>query len=176
MKEKIDCIKELRKRTAAPIIDCKKVFMECSGDIDKAESILIEKGFKFAKDKEERTTEQGVIASYVHHNESIGVLVEVNCETDFVARNIEFKELAKGIAMQIAACSPLYLSQKDVPENIMNNIPEEKREEYYKLNCLIEQPFIKDPDKAVKELINLAIARLGENIRVKRFVRYEVGK
>ncbi|PIU51954.1 elongation factor Ts [Candidatus Desantisbacteria bacterium CG07_land_8_20_14_0_80_39_15] len=176
MKKKIEHIRELRRKTGAPIVDCKKVLLECSGDPDKAESVLIKKGFNLAKNKEELTTEQGVITSYVHHDESIGVLVEVNCETDFVARNTEFKEFTKDIAMQIAACPPPYLSREDVPEDILNNIPEEKREEYYKLNCLMAQPFIKDPERTIKELITSAIAKLGENIRVKRFVRYEVGK
>lgn len=176
MKEKIDCIKELRKRTGAPIVDCKKVLLECDGDLDKAEKSLIEKGFRLAKNKEERITEQGIIASYVHHDESIGVLVEINCETDFVARNAEFKELARGIAMQVAACSPFYLSREDVSKKILSDIPEEKREEYYKTNCLMEQPFIRDPERIVRDLVTSTIARLGENIRIKRFVRYEVGK
>ena len=176
MKKKIDGIKELRKRTGAPIVDCKKVLLECNGDVDKAETALVENGFNLAKNKEDRITEQGIIASYVHHNENLGVLLEVNCETDFVARNTEFKELARGIAMQIAARSPLYLSEEDIPEKVLSDIPEEKREEYCKSNCLMAQPFIKDPERTIKDLITSAIARMGENIKIKRFVRYEVGK
>lgn len=174
--EKIDHIKELRRKTGAPIVDCKKVLLECSGDINRAEESLIEKGFNLAKNKEGRATQQGTIVSYVHHDGSIGVLAEVNCETDFVAMNAEFKELARGIAMQIAACLPLYLYREDVSDKVLEGVPEEKREEYYKLNCLMEQPFIKDPDRTIKDLITSAIAKLGENIKIKRFVRYEVGK
>lgn len=176
MRKEIDSIRELRKRTGAPVVDCKKALLECIGDFDKAEEVLIKKGFSLAQKKEERLTREGIIASYIHHDEKIGVLVELNCETAFVAKNAEFKDLAKNIAMQIAACSPLYISEEEVPQNILDDIPKEKREEYYRVNCLLNQIFIRDSMRTIKELISLAIARLGENIRIKRFTRFEVGK
>jgi len=171
-----EIIKELRRLTGAPILDCKKVFLECNGDIEKASSILKEKGFAIARKKEGRATTQGTVASYIHHDGNTGVLVELNCETDFVARNEIFKNLAREIAMQIAACSPLYISREDIPPQVLEEVPEDKREEYCCANCLLDQPFIRDGNLRVKDIIVQAIGKLGENIVVRRFVRYRVGE
>lgn len=190
-------VKELREKTGAGIMDCKKALVETNGDMEKAIIILREKGLAKAATKQSRAVSEGIIESYVHGNGRIGVLVEVNCETDFVARNEEFKNLAKDIAMQVAASNPKYLSRDDVPpevlekekeilraqalnegkpEKIVDKIVEGRIEKFYEENCLLEQPFIKDPDKKVSELIMEKIAVIGENITVSRFVRFERGQ
>ncbi|HHY42292.1 MAG TPA: translation elongation factor Ts [Thermoanaerobacterales bacterium] len=190
-------VKELREKTGAGIMDCKKALVETNGDMEKAIIILREKGLAKAATKQSRAVSEGIIESYVHGNGRIGVLVEVNCETDFVARNEEFKSLAKDIAMQVAASNPKYLSRDDVPpevlekekeilraqalnegkpEKIVDKIVEGRIEKFYEENCLLEQPFIKDPDKKVSELIMEKIAVIGENITVSRFVRFERGQ
>ena len=190
-------VKELREKTGAGIMDCKKALVETNGDMEKAIIILREKGLAKAATKQSRAVSEGIIESYVHGNGRIGVLVEVNCETDFVARNEEFKSLAKDIAMQVAASNPKYLSRDDVPpevlekekeilraqalnegkpEKIVDKIVEGRIEKFYEENCLLEQPFIKDPDKKVSELIMEKIAVIGENITVSRFVRFKRGQ
>lgn len=176
MKDQIEIIKELRRKTGAPIVDCKKILLECKEDVKKAEEMLIEKGFNTAKKKEDRTTLQGSIFSYIHHNATLGVLVEINCETDFVAKNAEFKEFGKSVAMQVAAASPCYLSKEDVPDTALADVPHNRKEDFYKANCLLEQVSVRDSSKTIKDLQTSVIAKTGENIKVKRFVRYEVGK
>ncbi len=190
-------VKKLRERTGSGIMDCKRALIESSGDMEKAVTILREKGLAAAAKKQGRVASEGVIESYIHGNGRIGVLVEVNCETDFVARNEKFKNFVKDIAMQVAATSPKYLSREDVPqeviekekeilrvqalnegkpEKIIEKIVDGRIEKYYKENCLLEQPFIKDTDKAVSQLIMENIAAIGENITIKRFVRFERGE
>ncbi|KXG78126.1 Elongation factor Ts [Fervidicola ferrireducens] len=190
-------VRELRERTGAGVMDCKKALMEAGGDIEKAIVILREKGLAKAAKKVGRTTAEGIIDAYIHGEGRIGVLVEVNCETDFVARNEEFRSLVKDIAMQIAASNPKYISRNDVPQevlerekeilkaqainegkpaHIVDKIVEGRLEKFFEENCLLEQPFIKDPDKKVSELIMEKIALLGENITVTRFARFERGE
>ncbi|MFO7152755.1 MAG: translation elongation factor Ts [Bacillota bacterium] len=190
-------VKELRERTGAGIMDCKKALMEAGGDMEKAIVILREKGLAKAAKKVGRVAAEGIIDAYIHGGGRIGVLVEVNCETDFVARNEEFRNLVKDLAMQIAAANPKYVSRNDVPQevlekereilraqainegkpaHIVDKIVEGRLEKFFEENCLLEQPFIKDPDKKVSELIMEKIALLGENITVTRFARFERGE
>jgi len=195
MKVSAQRIKELREKTGAGILDCKKALEEANGDIDKAVEVLRKKGMDIATKKSQRITKEGLIASYIHFGGKIGVLVEVNCETDFVARTEEFKELVKNITMQIAASSPKYISQEDVPSEVIDKekqiyrsqfsnrppqiqekIAEGKLKKFFSEVCLMEQPFIRDPEITVKEYIKSVIGKLGENIRVKRFIRYQLGE
>lgn len=190
-------VKELREKTGAGIMDCKNALTEANGDIEKAIVILRERGLAKAAKKQSRVATEGVIEAYVHGDGRIGVLVEVNCETDFVARNEEFRRFAKDIAMQVAASNPKYLSRDMVPadvinqereifrtqalnegkpENIVDKIVDGKLEKFYEENCLLEQPFIKDPDKNISQLLTEKIALLGENIVISRFVRFEKGE
>lgn len=190
-------VKELRERTGAGMMDCKKALVETNGDIEKAIDELRTKGLAKAAKKAGRVASEGLVISYIHGGGRIGVLVEVNCETDFVAKTDEFKQLAYDIAMQIAASNPEYLNREAVPEEVINREKEVLRaqaleegkpekiidkmvegriEKFYKENCLMEQEFIKDPDKTVQELIHENIAKIGENISVRRYVRYEVGE
>lgn len=190
-------VKELRGKTGAGIMDCKKALIETNGDMEKAIIALREKGLAKAAKKQSRSASEGIIESYIHGNGRIGVLVEVNCETDFVARNEEFRSFAKDIAMQVAASNPKYLSIDNVPseviekereilkaqainegkpEKIVEKIVDGRIEKYYEENCLLEQPFIKDTDKSVSQLIMEKIAIIGENITVSRFARFERGE
>lgn len=190
-------VKELREKTGAGMMDCKKALKETDGNMDKAVDFLREKGLSAAAKKSGRITAEGLVESYIHAGGKIGVLVEVNCETDFVAKTEEFKELVKDIAMQIAAARPEYVSKEEVPENlvakekeilaaqaanegkpekIIQKMVEGRIEKFYKEICLLEQPFIKDSDKTVKQLVTEKIAKIGENISVRRFVRYELGE
>lgn len=190
-------VKELRGKTGAGVMDCKKALVEANGDMEKAIVILREKGLAKAAKKQSRSATEGIIESYIHGNGRIGVLVEVNCETDFVARNEEFKILAKDIAMQVAASNPKYLSREDVPdeviekereilraqalnegkpEKIVDKIIDGRIEKFFEENCLLEQAFIRDPDKKVSQYIMEKIAVIGENITVSRFVRFERGE
>jgi len=161
-----DIIKKLREQTGAGIMDCKRALSEAGGNIEKALEILEQQGLAIARKKAQRIAEQGIVEAYIHMGGKIGVLVEVNCETDFVARTDEFKELAHNIALQIAAMSPQFVSPDELPENI-DGEPEAL--------CLLLQPYIKDPNKTIKNLIDETIAKVGENIRVRRFARFEVG-
>jgi elongation factor Ts len=161
-----EVIKKLREQTGAGIMDCKRALLEAGGDIPKALEILEQRGLAIARKKAQRVAEQGIVEAYVHMGGRIGVLVEVNCETDFVAHTDEFKELAHNIALQIAAMSPQFVSQDDMPEEV-DGEPE--------VLCLLSQPFIKDPNKTIKNLIDETIAKVGENIKVRRFARFEVG-
>ncbi len=190
-------VKELRDKTGAGFMDCKKALQEANGDIEKAIDILKKRGIAKAAKKASRTASDGLIASYIHHGGKIGVLVEVNCETDFVAKTDDFKTLVNEIAMQIAATNPLYVKREDIPEDVLNRekeiykaqalesgkpekivdkIVEGKIQKYYKEVCLLEQPYIRDDEKTVQDLINEAIAKLGENIVVRRFVRFVLGE
>jgi elongation factor Ts len=159
-------IKELREQSGAGIMDCRSALMECDGDTEKALDFLKEKGLLKAQKKSERTTGQGLIESYIHTAGRIGAMIEVNCETDFVARTEEFKGLAHCLAMQVAALTPKYVSEEEIPEG---------EEVDPKEVCLLSQPYIKDPTMTVKDVIVEAIAKVGENIQVGRFVRYELG-
>ncbi|OPL08372.1 MAG: elongation factor Ts [delta proteobacterium ML8_F1] len=189
-------VKELREMTGAGMLDCKKALEETGGNIEEAVKNLREKGIAKAAKKANRVASEGLIASYIHGGR-IGVLVEINAETDFVAKNDEFVEFTKDISMHIAASNPLYVKRDDVPEELVKNEKEilkaqalnegkpekivEKMIEgriskFYKEICLLEQPFVKDPDITVEELLTQKIARIGENINIRRFVRYELGE
>ncbi|MEK7308589.1 MAG: translation elongation factor Ts [Nitrospirota bacterium] len=189
-------VKELREQTGAGLMDCKKALSEAEGSIEKAIEVLRKRGHSLASKKAGRETSDGLIGSYIHMDK-IGVLVEVNCETDFVAKTDDFREMVKDIAMQIAASSPMYLKREDVPAGVLDKekeiyasqikdkpshviekIAEGKLEKFYTDNCLMEQIFIKDPEqkKKVKDLVTERIARVGENIVVKRFVRFQLGE
>jgi elongation factor Ts len=190
-------VKELREKTGAGMMDCKKALGETGGDLDKAVDYLRQKGLAAAAKKADRAAADGSVAAYVHPGGKIGVLVEINCETDFVARTAEFQGLLKDIAMQVAAANPRYVRRDDVPSgelereksiyrqqavetgkpaNVVDKIVEGKMERFYSEICLMEQSFIKDPDKKVNDVMNDAVARLGENIRVRRFARYHLGE
>jgi elongation factor Ts len=161
-----EMIKTLREQSGAGIMDCRGALISCRGDIEKALEALKEKGLLKAQKKSERTTRQGLVEAYIHTAGRIGAMVEVNCETDFVARTDEFKGLAHCLAMQVAAMDPQYISEKDIPEG---------KEVVAAEACLMEQPYIKDPTKTIKDIIIEVIAKTGENIRVSRFIRYELG-
>jgi elongation factor Ts len=191
----MDAIKKLRFKTSAGVMECKEALKESGGDIEKAVEILRKKGIAKAAKKASRVAGQGLIESYIHMGNRIGVLIEVNCETDFVARNHDFKKVVKELAMQVAASNPLYVTKEDVtedaiesereifrsqvkdkPENVTEKIVDGKLEKYFSEVCLLEQPFIKDPNVKIKDLITQLIAKIGENIIIKRFVRYELGE
>jgi elongation factor Ts len=159
-------IKELREQCGAGIMDCRGALIKCDGDIEKALAILKEKGLLIAQKKAERSTSQGLIEAYIHTAGRIGAMVELNCESDFVARTDEYKQLAHCLAMQVAALAPKYITEEEVKEG---------EEIDPKEACLLAQPYIKDPTKTVKDIIVETIAKVGENIRVRRFVRYELG-
>jgi len=159
-------IKELREKTGAGVIDCKNALLEAEGNIIKAAEILNERGLALARKKANRAADQGIIEAYVHPGGQIATLVEVNCESDFVARTDEFKELAHNLALQIAAMSPQFISPDDMSQEADSD-PKE--------TCLLLQPFIKDPNKSIQDIITETIAKVGENIKVRRFVRFELG-
>ncbi len=190
-------VKQLRDKTGAGFMDCKKALLECEGDFEKSVDHLRAKGLALAARKAEREASEGLVGAYIHSGNKIGVLLEVNCETDFVARTEEFQALVKDLSMQIAAASPSYVAREEVgeaelerekaiyrqqaaelnkPEAVLVKIVDGKMERFYEETCLIEQAFIKEPTRRVKDLIQDAVARLGENIRVRRFVRYTVGE
>ncbi|GIW44791.1 MAG: elongation factor Ts [Candidatus Binatia bacterium] len=190
-------VRELRERTGAGMLDCKKALTEAGGDMDKAIQILREKGLATAQKKAARVASQGMVGSYIHAGGKIGVLIEVNCETDFVARTDEFQELVRDLAMQVAAASPRWVRREEVPAEVIEaerniyraqaagsgkppqvveKIVEGKLEKFFADFCLLEQPFIKDPDRTVGQLVTEAIARIGENIVVRRFARFQLGE
>jgi len=166
MKISIEAVKELRNRTNVGIADCNKALLEVGGDMEKAMELLKQRGAAIAEKKRDELVTEGVIEAYIHHTRRVGALVELNCETDFVARTAEFKELAHDLAMQIVAASPRFISSEEMP-------PEAETEP--QLVCLLSQPFIKDPTKTVQEIIAETIAKVGENIKVGRFARFELG-
>ena len=163
----VDAIKELRTQTGAGIMDCKRALEEVDGDVTKAYELLRERGVALANKKSTRDTNEGVIDSYIHAGSKVGAIIELSCETDFVARTPEFKELAHDLAMQIAAMSPTYIDAQDIPEGSTASAQE---------LCLLEQNFIKDPSKTIRELINDVVARVGENVIVRRFHRFALGE
>ncbi len=190
-------VKELREKTGAGILDCQKALVESGNDIEKAIEHLRQKGLAAAQKKAGRETNEGLIAAYIHPGSRIGVLVEVNCETDFVARNEEFQSFVKDLALQVAASSPSFVKREDVPARILEKeqsiyqaqakelgkpaaawpkIIEGKLEKFYQENCLLEQVFIKDPTVTIKELLTQKIAKIGENITIRRFTRYQLGQ
>ncbi len=190
-------VKELRDMTGAGMMDCKRALQEADGNIEKAVEILREKGLSAAAKKAGRIAAEGVVESYIHMGGKIGVLVEVNCETDFVAKTAEFKSFVRDIAMHIAASNPTYLSKEEVPEDVINKEKEILRAQalnegkpekivdkmvegriakYYKEICLLEQPFVKDTDKSVQDIVNEQVATIGEKIQIRRFVRYAMGE
>jgi len=159
-------VKELREQSGAGIMDCRNALLEADGDIGKALQILKQQGFLQAQKKAKRSATQGIIEAYIHTGGCIGAMVEVNCETDFVARTDEFKKLAHHLAMQVAAACPQFVSREEIPEG--TDIEPETA-------CLLLQPYIKDPDKTVQDIVNETIAKVGENIKVSRFARFEIG-
>jgi len=194
---KADQVKKLRDKSGVGMMECKRALEEAGGDLEKAEVILREKGLAAASKKSTRATNQGLIDSYIHLGSRIGVLVEVNCETDFVARNEMFKELVHNIALHIAASAPLYVSREDIPkeiieaekeiyrkqalnegkpESVVEKIVEGKLKKYYEEICLLDQPYVKDNDKTVGDLVREAILKTGENIVVRRFARFVLGE
>lgn len=159
-------VKELRAKSGAGVMECRNALQEAQGDIEKASQLLKERGLVKAEKKAERVTSQGLVEAYIHVGGRIGAIVEVNCESDFVARTSEFRELAHNLAMQVAALSPQYVSQEDIPQGAEVD-PQSA--------CLMQQPYIRDSCKTIKDLVVEAVAKLGENIRVKRFARFELG-
>jgi len=197
MEINVERVKEIRQRTGIGMMECKKALLEAKGDIEKAIVILRKKGFARAKEKMSRETAEGLIGSYIHMNGKIGVLVEINCESDFVAQNEEFRELVKNISLHIAAANPRYISSEDIspevleqekeiireqfkdskkPPEILDKIVQGKLGKFYEEVCLLDQPYIRDDKISVKELVATHIAKFGENIRISRFARFELGK
>ncbi|MDD5338707.1 MAG: translation elongation factor Ts [Dehalococcoidales bacterium] len=162
-------VKSLREQSGAGIMDCRNALTSCKGNVDKALEILKEKGLTKAAKKSNRATGSGLIESYIHTAGRIGSIIEVNCETDFVARTDEFKEMAHCLAMQVAAMNPKYISEKDIPEDKANDVVAAEV-------CLMLQPFIKDPTKTIGDVVTETIAKTGENIKISRFLRYELGE
>ena len=174
MKISLDGIKELREMTCASISDCKKALHDAEGDVKKAAGLLRKRGLEIAAKKVGRVTKEGRVEAYVHLGNKIGVLLETDCETDFVARNSDFTQFTKDVAMQIAACDPKYLKKEDVPEDILKD--EKDREQFLKSHCLLEQPFVKDPSITIKDYLGSIIAKFNENIFIRRFIRYKIGE
>jgi len=187
-------VNDLRIATGAGLLDCKKALTEANGNVEEATMILRKKGAASAAKKAERATKEGVIESYIHVGGKVGVLIEVNCETDFVARNDEFRAFVKDLCLQIAAASPVYVTREEVPEAdvakereiaaaqvlgkppaAVQKIVEGKLDKFYSTICLLDQPFVKEPEKTVKELLTHQISKTGENIQVRRFIRYQLG-
>ncbi len=190
-------VKELREKTGAGMLDCKKALEEANGDLTKASEILREKGLAAAANKAGRIATEGAVESYIHGGGRVGVLVEVNCETDFVAKTDQFKSFVKDIAMHIAAASPLYVRSEDVPQEVLekereilrnqalnegkpaqivDKMVEGRIKKYFEEFCLLEQSFVKDPDKTISMLLNEKISQIGENISIRRFVRFGLGE
>jgi elongation factor Ts len=190
-------VKELREKTGAGILDCQKALQESGDDIEKAIDYLRQKGLAAAQKKAGRETNQGLVHAYIHMGGKIGVLIEVNCETDFVARNDEFKTFVNDLALQVAAAKPSYVKREDIPKEVVDKeraiyegqakemgkppaawpkIVEGKLEKFYQESCLLEQAFIKDPAVMVKDLLAQKIAKIGENMNIRRFTRYQLGE
>ena len=190
-------VKQLREKTGAGMMDCKSALTEVGGDMEKAIEFLRKKGLATAQKRAGRAMTEGTIQSYIHMNAKLGVLVEVNCETDFVAKNDDFQGFAKNIAMHIAASNPLGITPEDIsqeiiekekeiyraqaldlgkPENVLDKIVDGKLKKFYQDNCLMNQPYVRNPDISIADLLNELIAKIGENISIKRFVRYQIGE
>lgn len=193
----MDGIRELRERTGAGLSDCQKAFKSSGGDIDKAIQILRESGAAKAAKKSTRQATDGLVSSYIHPGGRVGVLIEVNCETDFAARTDEFMQLVRDLSMQVAASAPRFVGRDEIPaaeieaerqihraqaiqsgkpEKVLDRIVDGQIEKYYQETCLLEQPFVKDPDKKVRDLVQDAVARLGVNVVVRRFSRFVLGE
>jgi len=190
-------VKQLREKSGAGMMDCKNALKECDGDIEKASDFLRKKGLATAAKRAGRAMSEGVVESYIHMGGKLGVLVEVNCETDFVAKNDDFKDFARNVAMHIAATNPVGIKEEDVPEDVVSRerevyrgqalelgkpekmiekIVDGKMNKFFKENCLMNQAYVRDPDLTIADLINELIAKIGENITIKRFVRYQIGE
>jgi elongation factor Ts len=190
-------VKELRERTGAGVVDCQKALTECGGDVEKAITFLREKGLAAAAKRAGRSAAQGVVGSYIHGGGKIGVLVEVNCETDFVARTEEFQKLVKDVSMQIAAANPRYVRRDEVseaerarereiyrvqteqsgkPAAVIDRIVDGKMEKFFSDICLMEQPFIREPGKTMEQILKEVVAKTGENVVIRRFVRFQIGE
>jgi elongation factor Ts len=174
MKISIELIKELREITSSSVAHCKKALEESKGDIKKAAVLLRKQGLEIAAKKQSRAAKEGRIEAYVHHGNKIGVLLEVSCESDFVARNESFIQFTKDVAMQVAATSPLYLKKEDVPAEVLEH--EKSKEDFYKNHCLLEQTFVKDPSITINDYLGSIVAKIGENIVIRRFMRYKIGE
>ncbi|MBU1726159.1 MAG: translation elongation factor Ts [Candidatus Omnitrophica bacterium] len=170
----VDLIKELRHMTSASVAHCKKALEDTGGDLKKAAEFLRKHGLEIAAKKQARAAKEGRVEAYVHLGNKIGVLLEVNCESDFVARNPDFCQFTKDLCMHIAACNPSYLKKEDVPGEIIDQ--EKNKDEYYKAHCLMEQPFVKDPAITINDYLGTIVSKLGENIFVRRFMRYKIGE
>ncbi len=190
-------VKELRQRTGAGMMDCKKALVECNGNLDEAAEYLRKQGIAKSAKKADRVAAEGIVDSYIHMGGKIGTMVEVNCETDFAAKNQGFKDFVRDIAMQIAATNPTYLNREDVPEEVIEHEKEILREQalnegkpekivermvegrlkkFYEENVLLDQKFVKDTDKTIEELVKEQIASIGENVKIRRFARFEMGE
>jgi elongation factor Ts len=190
-------VKELREKTGAGMMDCKNALKEVNGDMEKAIEVLRTKGIARASKKADRAVNEGRIEAYIHPGSKLGVLLEINCETDFVAKTDDFASFSRDVAMQIAASSPLFIKREDVdqdtidkemkiyreqakeqgkPDNIIDKIASGKLDKFYSEICLMEQPFVKDPDKTIENLVTETIAKLGENITIRRFTRFKIGE
>ena len=190
-------VKDLRERTGAGMMDCKNALVEANGNVENASEILRKKGIARASKKASRVVNEGRVEAYIHPGNKIGVLIEINCETDFVAKTVDFSTFSRDVAMQIAASSPVFIKREDVdqqtidrelniyreqaksqgkPENIIEKIAVGKLDKFYSEICLMEQPFVKDPDKTIENLVTETIARLGENISIRRFCRFKIGE
>jgi len=190
-------VKDLREKTGAGIMDCKQALTDSDGEMEKAVDFLRKKGLATAAKRAGRAMSEGIVQSYIHMGGKLGVMVEINCETDFVAKNVDFQDFARNIAMHIAASNPLGIRSEDIsqetldkemeiyraqakelgkPDNIIDKIAEGKLNKFIKDNCLLNQPYVRDPDITVSDLLNELIAKIGENITVKRFVRFQVGE
>lgn len=171
---KAEVIKELRQLTCASIAHCKKALEETNGDLKKAAEYLRKHGLEIAAKKQSRAAKEGRIEAYVHHGNKVGVLLEVNCESDFVARNTDFTQFTKDLAMQITACNPAYIKKEDVPQDVISQ--EKNKDDFYKNNCLMEQVFVKDPSITINDYLGSIVSKLGENIVIRRFTRYKIGE
>jgi elongation factor Ts len=192
-----EMVKQLREKTGAGMMDCKNALSEVEGDVEKAIELLRKKGLATAQKRAGRALSEGIIQSYIHMTGKLGVMVEVNCETDFVAKNEDFQEFTKNIAMHIAATNPLGITPEDIsqeiiekekeiyraqaldmgkPENVIDKIVEGKLNKFYQESCLLNQPYVRDTDISIADLLNQMIAKIGENISIKRFVRYQIGE
>lgn len=170
----VEMIKELRNMTYASVAHCKKALEEAKGDLSKAAQLLRKWGLEIAAKKKGRAVKDGRIEAYIHHGNKIGVLLEVDCESDFVARNSEFTQFTKDLCMQIAATNPLYIKKEDVPPECLEQ--EKNKEEFIKNICLLEQSFVKDPSITIKDYLGNLVTKIGENIVIRRFTRYKVGE
>lgn len=190
-----DIVKQLRDKTNAGMMDCKKALQEAGGDVEKATDLLRKRGLAIAAKKSSRATKEGIVAAYIHSNNKVGVLIEVRCESDFVAKNADFQAFVKDLTLQIASAVPRYVSREQVPAevierekeiyrdqvkgkpaNIVDKIIEGKLEKFYQEVCLVDQLFVKDDKRTINDLLKEKIAQLGENIAIRRFVRYQVGE